>query len=124
MWRWHTLSWSILVRLAFGDGARWETDRGGELFLRAAVTWEQARLREELQPLEIFYPQAFLLTAAARLPDGRPVPPQETYARLLRTESRLPSVSLWDWPAQGQGVGLLQHVAANEAETVVIFIEE
>ena len=113
-----------IVRLASGDDARWETDRGGELFLQAVVTWKQARLREELQPLEVFYPQAFLPPAAARLPDGRPAPPQETYARLLRNESRLPLVSLWDWPAQGQGVGLLQHVAANEAEAVVVFMEE
>ncbi|NTU65665.1 MAG: hypothetical protein HGB05_20260, partial [Chloroflexi bacterium] len=110
-----------IVRLASGDGARWETDRGGKLFLQAVVTWKQSRLREELAPLEVFYPQAFLPPAAARPPDGRPVSLQETYVGLLRTESRLPLVSLWDWPAQGQGVGLLQHVAANEAEAVIVF---
>jgi hypothetical protein len=113
-----------IVRLASGDYARWETDRGGELFRQALVTWKQARLHEELHPLELFYRRAFRPPSSARLPDGRPVSLRENYASALHNESLLPLISLWDWPIQGRGFGLLQHVAVNEAEAVVAFIAD
>jgi hypothetical protein len=43
---------------------------------------------------------------------------------VLRDGSLLPLISLWDWPDQGRGFGLLQHVAVNEAEAVVAFIAD
>lgn len=112
-----------IVRLASGDYTRWETDRGGELFLQAIAAWKRARVREELQPLELFYPASRPL-ALAQNAGGQPVSKRESYANALRYESRLPLDTLWDWPIQGRGFGLLQHVAVNEVEAVVGFIED
>jgi hypothetical protein len=113
-----------IVRLASGNYARWETDRSGELFLLAIATWKRARVREEIQPHELFYPPAFLPPAADRLPDGQPVSQRESYARALRNESLLPLDALWNWNRNEQAFSLLQHVAVNEAEAVIIFIED
>jgi hypothetical protein len=81
-------------------------------------------VRKELHPLELFYPPVFLPPASTRLPDGRPVSLRDNYVDMLRGETRLPLDSLWDWPSNGQGFGLLQHVAVNEAEAVIIFVED
>ncbi|CAG0928889.1 hypothetical protein TFLX_01129 [Thermoflexales bacterium] len=113
-----------IVRLASGNYARWETDRSGELFLLAIATWKRARVREEIQPHELFYPPAFPPPAADRLPDGQPVSQRESYARVLRNESLLPLDALWNWNRNEQAFSLLQHVAVNEAEAVIIFIED
>jgi hypothetical protein len=72
----------------------------------------------------MFYSPAFLPPASARLTDGQPVSRRENYASVLRNESLLPLLSLWDRPSQGQGFRLLQHVAVNEAEAVITYIEE
>jgi hypothetical protein len=46
------------------------------------------------------------------------------YIDLLRDESLVPLISLWNWDRNERAFGLLQHVAVNEAEAVVAFIDE
>jgi hypothetical protein len=114
-----------IVRLASGDYARWETDHGGELFLQAIVVWERARLVEELQPLSLFYPATFPPPATPQIISWRPsVTLRKYYIDLLRDESLVPLISLWNWDRNERAFGLLQHVAVNEAEAVVAFIDE
>ena len=86
---------------------------------------ERARLREELHPLDLFFPATFPPPAVAQIINGQPaVPVRKSYADQLRNESLVPMISLWDWPDQGRGFGLLQHIAVNEAEAVAAFIAE
>jgi hypothetical protein len=113
-----------IVRLASGDYARWKTNNGGELFLQAIATWKRARVYEELQLLELFYPPGFPPPGLAQTASGPPVSPRENYANALRDAGLLPLDSLWAWPTEGRGFGLLQHVASNEAEAVVAFVED
>jgi hypothetical protein len=103
-----------VVRLASGNYARWETDRGGELFLQAIATWKRSRVQNEIQPLRLFYAPAFLPSAARR----------EYYRSWFKHELLLPLDALWDWPTQGRGFGLLQHVAVSEAEAIIAFLAE
>ena len=59
-----------VVRLASGDYARWETDRGGELFLQAIKTWKRARLSDDLIPMG--RPSATILPPSSiHMPDGQ-----------------------------------------------------
>ncbi len=109
-----------IVRLASGDGARWEIDHRGELFLQAVATWERLHLQEELHPSDLFFPPAFSPPVAAQ---GLNLP-RESYPALLRNEALVPLLSLWDWPDQGGDFGMLQDAAVNEAESVVVFIDE
>ncbi len=113
-----------IVRLASGNYARWESDQGGELFLQAITTWKQARVREEMHPLELFYPPVFLPPASARLSNGQPVSQREYYVNALRNEPPLPLEAVWNWDRNGQTFGRPQHVAVNDAEAVIIFIED
>jgi hypothetical protein len=103
-----------VVRLASGNYARWETDRGGELFLRAIAIWKRSRVQNEIQPLRLFYAPAFLPSAARR----------EYYRGRLQHGPLLPLGVLWDWPAQGRGFGLLQHIAVGEVEAIIAFLAE
>jgi hypothetical protein len=112
------------VRLASGDYARWKTDRGGELFLQAITTWKRARIQEALQPLELFYPPAFLSPASTRGSDGELISLRPNYIRLLQNNQRLPLDSVWNWDSNERAFGLLQHVAVNEARVAIIFIED
>jgi hypothetical protein len=102
------------VRLASGDYLRWETERGGELFLQAIARWKRARIQEVLKPTDLFFAPAVFPGAAQR----------EEYTAWLRNESLLPVDALWDWPTRGRGFGLLQHLAVGEAEAVVAFVED
>ena len=60
-----------VVRLASGDYARWETDRGGELFLQAIATWKRARLPDDLFLMGVFYQPTSLPPSSAYMPDGQ-----------------------------------------------------
>ncbi len=113
-----------VVRLASGDYSRWETERGGELFLQAIAVWIRARVQAEIHPLELFYPAAFMPPASARMPDGRIVSKRETYTNLLHHGPMLPLTSLWDWPSARQGFRLMEYAVVNETEAVVIFVED
>ena len=113
-----------IVRLASGDYARWETDRGGELFLQAIVTWKRARLSDNLFLMGLFYQPTILPPSSAQMPDGQLIPLNQRYVEQFRQEELVPPASLWNWPADGHTFGLLEHVATREAEAVVIFIEE
>lgn len=113
-----------VVRLASGDYARWETDRGGELFLQAIATWQRARLLNRFFLLELFYRPQLLPPSRARLPSGQPISLRQRYADRLRGEKQVPLNSLWDWASTRQGFGLLEHIAVQEAEAIVIYIEE
>jgi hypothetical protein len=113
-----------VVRLASGNYARWETDRSGELFLQAIATWKRARLPDDLFLMGMFYQPTSLPPSSARMPDGQLIPLSQRYVEQLHQEELIPLVSLWDWPTDGQGFGLLQHVAVNQAEAIVIYIEE
>jgi hypothetical protein len=111
-----------VVRLASGDTARWETDRGGELFLQAITTWKRARLPDELSLMGVFYQPTFLPPSSAHMPDGQVISLSQRYVEQLYREELVPLVSLWNWP--DRGYGLFEHVATQEAEALVIFIEE
>jgi hypothetical protein len=113
-----------VVRLASGDYARWETERGGSLFLQAVATWKRARLLDDVFLLDVFYQPVSLPPTLAFTPNGRLFSRRERYVDQLRGETLVPLVALWDWPATGPAVGLLEHVAAAEAEAIVIYIEE
>ncbi len=113
-----------IVRLASGNYARWENDHHGELFLQAITLWKLARVRTELHPLELFYPPEFLPAASTRLPDGEPISRRERYVNALRNESLLPLEALWNWDHHGQTLDQAPPVAVDEAEAVVIFIED
>jgi hypothetical protein len=113
-----------VARVASGDYARWETDRGGSLFLQAVATWKRARLPSNLYLLDVFYQSAVLPPAVDISPDGWPVSRREHYVNQLRGENLVPLVSLWEWPTDGHYFGLLEHVAVAEAESIVIYIEE
>jgi hypothetical protein len=113
-----------IVRLASSDYARWESDHSGELFLRAIATWKQARVHRERRLLELFYPPVSLPPASTRLPNGQPVSQREYYVNALRNESLLPLEAVWDWNRSGQTSGPPPHVAVDEAEAVIIFIED
>jgi hypothetical protein len=113
-----------VVRLASGDYARWETDRGGELFLQAIATWKRARLPDDLFLMGVFYQPTSLPPSSAYMPDGQLISLRQRYVGMLRRETLLPLDSLWDWPTDGQGFGLLQHVAVNQAEAIVVYLEE
>lgn len=113
-----------VVRLASGDYARWETDRGGELFLQAIATWKRARLPDDLFLMGVFYQPTSLPPSSAYMPDGQLISLRQRYVGMLRRETLQPLDSLWDWPTDGQGFGLLQHVAVNQAEAIVVYLEE
>jgi len=113
-----------VVRLASGDYARWETDRGGELFLQAITTWKRARLPDDLFLLGVFYQPTFLPPSSARLPDGQPISLRNGYVDRLRGKGSVPLVSLWNWSTDGHTFGLPEHGATQEAEAMVIYIEE
>jgi hypothetical protein len=113
-----------VVRLASGDYARWGTDHGGELLLQAIITWKRARVQEVLHPLELFYQPTFLPPASTRGSDGTPISLRQNYVSLLQNEQQLPLDAVWNWNRNGQAFGLLQHMAVNEARTVIIFIED
>ena len=113
-----------VVRLASGDYVRWDTDGGGSLFLKAIATWKRARLPSNLYLLDVFYQSAILPPSMDISPDGWPVSRRAYYVNPLRGENLVPLVSVWDWPTDKHAFGLLDHVAAAEAEAVVIYIEE
>jgi hypothetical protein len=113
-----------IVQLASGNYARWENKHGGELFLPAIAIWKRAQVRSILQPSDLFFPPTFPPPPLARLGRGQASSLREEYAAVLRSEALLPLDSLWDWPTEGRGFGLLQHIAVNEAEAVVAFIIE
>ena len=113
-----------VVRLASGDYTRWETDRSGELFLQAIATWKRARLPDELFLMGVFYQPTFLPPSSARMPDGQLISLSQRYVEQLHQEKLVPLVSLWNWPTDGHSVGLLEHVATQEAEAIVIYVEE
>jgi hypothetical protein len=113
-----------VVRLASGDYARWEADRSGELFLQAIATWKRARLPDDLFLMGVFYQPTSLPPSSAHMPDGQLIPLSQRYVEQLHQEELIPLVSLWNWPADGQGFGLLQHVVVNQAEAIIIYIEE
>jgi len=111
------------VRLASGDYARWETDRGGQLFLQAIATWKRARLSDELFLMGVFYQPTILPPSSAHMPDGQLIPLNQRYVERLHQEELVPLVSVWNWPTEGY-FGPLEHVATQEAEAMVIYIEE
>jgi hypothetical protein len=113
-----------VVRLASGDYARWETDRSGELFLQAIATWKRARLPDDLFLMGVFYQPTSLPPSSAHMPDGQLISLSQRYVEQLHQEELVPLDALWNWPTDGQGFGLLQHVAVNQAEAIVIYIEE
>ncbi|HSD82543.1 MAG TPA: hypothetical protein VLG46_01715 [Anaerolineae bacterium] len=113
-----------IVRLASGNYARWENDRGGELFLHVITNWKRARVFREIHPLELFYPPIVLPPASTRLANGWPISQRDRYVAVLRGETLLPLDAIWNWDHNERAFGLLQHVAANEAQSVVIFIED
>lgn len=113
-----------VVRLASGDYARWDTDGGGGLFLQAIATWKRARLLDDIFMLDVFYEPVSLPPTLAFTPNGRIYSRRERYVDQLRGEALRPLGSLWDWPKDGQGDGRLQQVAVNQAEAIVIYIEE
>ncbi len=90
-----------VVRLASGDYARWETDRGGELFLQAIATWKRARLPDELFLMGVFYQPTFLPPSSAHMPDGQLISLSQRYVEQLHQEKLVPLVSLWNWPTDG-----------------------
>ncbi len=113
-----------VVQLASGAYTRWETDRGGALFLQAIATWKQARLGDELPLMGMFYQPTSLPPSSAHMPDGQLIPLSQRYVEKLHREQLVPLVTLWDWPTDGQYFGPLEQVATQEAEAVVIYIEE
>ena len=112
-----------VVRLASGDAARWETDRGGELFLQAIATWKQARLSDELFLLGVFYQPTILPPSSTHMPDGQFIPLNQRYVERFRPDELIPLVSVWNWSTQGY-FGPLEQVATQEAQAMVIYIEE
>jgi hypothetical protein len=83
--------------------------------------------------LRKFAPELILLIDAAqlneppgtaRLPDGRPVSLRDRYVDMLSDETLLSLNSLWKWPTAGKGFGLLERIAVQDAEAVIIYIEE
>jgi hypothetical protein len=113
-----------VVRLASGDYARWETKRGGELFLQAIALWKRARLREVLRPLELFYDPVTLAPSSTRSPTGELISQRPDYVRLLQTNQRLPLDAVWNWETRSESFGLLEYAAVNEAQAVIIFLED
>ena len=112
-----------VVRLASGDYTRWETDRSGELFLQAIATWKRARLSDELFLMGMFYQPTILPPSSAHMPDGQLIPLNQRYVERFRQDELVPLVSVWNWTTQGY-FGPLEHVATQEAEAMVIYIEE
>jgi hypothetical protein len=113
-----------VVRLASGDYARWETDRSGELFLQAIATWKRARLPDELVLMGVFYQPTSLPPSSAHMPDGQLISLSQRYVEQLYQQQLVPLASLWNWPADGRSLGRLDHVATQEAEALVIYVEE
>jgi hypothetical protein len=46
------------------------------------------------------------------------------YVRLLQTNQRLPLDAVWNWDTRSESFGLLEYAAVNEAQAVIIFIED
>ena len=104
-----------VARLASGNPARWENNRGGELFLQAVVEWKRAQIRARLHLLDSFYAH----------PDNPSAHLQQAdLAGGLPRESLVPLDSLWDGYSNGQNLALLEYVAANEAQAIVTFIDK
>ena len=80
-----------IVRLASGDTARWETDRGGELFLQAIVTWKRARLSDDLFLMGLFYQPTILPPSSAHMPDGQLIPLNQRYVERFRQDALGPA---------------------------------
>ncbi len=107
-----------IVRMASGDYDRWSTDRSGEVFLHSITSWKRQRLKQQFNPYDLFF------TGPATIPrTTSPRNVQAFYADLLEYEPRIPLDSLWAWPRGERGFGLLQHVAQDEANAVVAFME-
>jgi hypothetical protein len=112
-----------VARLVSGDNARWETDHGGDVFLRAIATWQQARLRDHIFLLDVFYEPVSLPPSAGVLPNGRLGSLRNRYVNPLRGQDLPPLVALWNWPTDAH-FGALDQTATQEAEAFVIYIEE
>jgi hypothetical protein len=113
-----------VVRLASGDYARWDTDSGGSLFLQAIATWKRARLPSNLYLLEVFFQSAILPPSMDISPDGWPVSRRAYYVNQLRNSGLIPLTDLWTWPTAGHDYGTLEQVATQEADAMIIYIEE
>ncbi len=112
------------VRLASGDYARWDTNSAGSLFLQAIATWQQARLPSNLYLLDVFYQSTILPPSVDMSPGGRFVSRRDHYVKPLRGVKLVPLTELWTWPAAGPDPAAVEQVATQEAEAVIIFIEE
>ncbi len=58
------------------------------------------------------------------MPDGQLISLSQRYVEQLHREQLVPLVALWNWPADGQDSGLPEYVATQEAEAMVIYVEE
>ncbi|HTP08529.1 MAG TPA: hypothetical protein VMP08_09780 [Anaerolineae bacterium] len=113
-----------VVQLASGDYLRWNTDSGGSLFLKAIATWKRARLPSNLYLLGVFYQSAILPPSMDISPDGWPVSRRARYVDQLRGTKLIALTDLWTWPSAGYYYGPLGQAATQEAEAVIIYIEE
>ena len=112
-----------VARLASGDNARWETDHGGDIFLQAIAFWQQARLRDHIFLLDVFYQPVSLPPSAGILPNGRLDSLRGGYVNQLRGQDLPPLADLWSWPTDAH-FETLDQTAAQEAKAFVIYIEE
>ncbi len=112
------------VQVASGDYTRWESNRNGILFLQAIATWQRARLPSDLYLLTTFFHSAILPPSVDMAPSGKLVERRGFYVNPLREVQLIPLAGLWTWPTDGSTSVTDEQTAAQEAQALIVFIEE